>query len=111
EVRDLPESPGARAAHARHYIRRATLTPPRRGAGGGPRIGEVVGAGPPPARTAHAPLLPGRPEVSRPDQRDRLYAGFHELRRRLAAARPDLLVLFVNDHLQNFAYNNLPAFG
>jgi hypothetical protein len=48
--------------------------------------------------------------VSKPDQRDRLYAGFHELRRRLAAARPDLIVMFVNDHLQNFAYNNLPAF-
>jgi hypothetical protein len=30
--------------------------------------------------------------------------------RRLAAARPDLLVMFVNDHLQNFPYSNLPAF-
>src|SRR5206468_7638624 len=39
-----------------------------------------------------------------------LYAGFHEMRRRLAAARPDLLVMFVNDHLQNFPYSNLPAF-
>src|SRR2546426_11236243 len=42
--------------------------------------------------------------------RERLYAGFHEMRRRLAAARPDLLVMFVNDHLQNFPYSNLPAF-
>src|SRR5256886_10653776 len=32
------------------------------------------------------------------------------VRRRLAAARPDLLVMFVNDHLQNFPYSNLPAF-
>src|SRR5256885_3135215 len=60
--------------------------------------------------TSHAPLITGKPEVSKPEQRDRLYAGFHELRRRLAAARPDLLVMLVNDHLQNFAYNNLPAF-
>src|SRR2546422_1046002 len=60
--------------------------------------------------TAHAPLITGTPAVSKPEQRDRLYAGFHELRRRLAAARPDLIVMFVNDHLQNFAYNNLPAF-
>jgi len=59
---------------------------------------------------AHAPLITGKPEVGKPEQRDRLYAGFHELRRRLQAARPDLLVMFVNDHLQNFAYNNLPAF-
>ncbi|OGL17124.1 MAG: hypothetical protein A3F92_01400 [Candidatus Rokubacteria bacterium RIFCSPLOWO2_12_FULL_71_22] len=60
--------------------------------------------------TSHAPLITGKPEIAEPEQRDRLYAGFHELRRRLAAARPDLIVMFVNDHLQNFAYNNLPAF-
>jgi hypothetical protein len=69
-------------------------------------MAEIVGA----ALTAHAPLITGKPEVSKPEQRDRLYAGFHEAGRRLAAARPDLLVMFVNDHLQNFAYNNLPAF-
>lgn len=69
-------------------------------------MAEIVAA----ALTAHAPLITGKPDVSRPEQRDRLYAGFHELRRRLAAARPDLLVMFVNDHLQNFAYDNLPAF-
>jgi hypothetical protein len=69
-------------------------------------MAEIVAA----ALTAHAPLITGKPEVGKPEQRDRLYAGFHELRRRLQAARPDLLVMFVNDHLQNFAYNNLPAF-
>ena len=69
-------------------------------------MAEIVAA----ALTAHAPLITGKPEVSRPEQRDRLYAGFDELRRRLAAARPDLFVMFVNDHLQNFAYDNLPAF-
>jgi Catalytic LigB subunit of aromatic ring-opening dioxygenase len=62
------------------------------------------------ALTSHAPMITGRPEVSRPEQRDRLYDGFHELRRRLAASRPDLLVMFVNDHLQNFPYSNMPAF-
>ena len=62
------------------------------------------------ALTSHAPMITGKPEVSRPEQRDRLYDGFHELRRRLAAARPDLLVMFVNDHLQNFPYSNMPAF-
>lgn len=62
------------------------------------------------ALTSHAPLITGKPEVSRPDRRDRLYAGFHETQRRLAAARPDLIVMFVNDHLQNFPYSNMPAF-
>jgi len=69
-------------------------------------MAEIVAA----ALTSHAPLITGRPEVARPDQRDRLHAGFHELGRRLAGARPDLVVMFVNDHLQNFPYSNLPAF-
>jgi hypothetical protein len=69
-------------------------------------MAEIVAA----ALTAHAPLITGKPEIGDPGQRDRLYAGFREARRRLLAARPDLLVMFVNDHLQNFAYNNLPAF-
>jgi len=69
-------------------------------------MAEIVAA----ALTAHAPLITGKPDVADPGQRERLYAGFHEARRRLQAARPDMLVMFVNDHLQNFAYNNLPAF-
>ncbi|MEK7714275.1 MAG: extradiol ring-cleavage dioxygenase, partial [candidate division NC10 bacterium] len=68
-------------------------------------MAEIVAA----ALTSHAPLITGKPEIAKPEQRDRLYAGFHELRRRLAAARPDLLVTFVNDHLQPFPYRNLPA--
>jgi aromatic ring-opening dioxygenase catalytic subunit (LigB family) len=69
-------------------------------------MAEIVAA----ALTSHAPLVTGKPEVSRPDQRDRLYAGFREIQRRLAAARPDVIVMFVNDHLQNFPYSNMPAF-
>src|SRR5438477_7780398 len=70
---------------------------------GGRIMAEIVAA----ALAAHAPLITGKPEIARPEQRERLYAGFHEMRRRLAAARPDLLVMFVNDHLQNFPYSNL----
>jgi hypothetical protein len=62
------------------------------------------------ALTSHAPLITGRPDVARPEQRERLYAGFQELGRRLAAARPDVFVMFVNDHVQNFGYENMPAF-
>ena len=62
------------------------------------------------ALVSHGPLVTGRPEVSKPEQRERVYAGFDELRRRLADARPDLIVAFVNDHLQNFPYSNMPAF-
>jgi hypothetical protein len=69
-------------------------------------MAEIVAA----ALTSHAPLITGRPDVANPEQRDRLHAGFHELRRRLVATRPDIIVLFVNDHLQNFPYSNMPAF-
>ena len=62
------------------------------------------------ALVSHAPLITGRPDVSRPERRDRFYTGCGELGRRLADARPDLLVMFVNDHLQNFPYSNMPAF-
>jgi catalytic LigB subunit of aromatic ring-opening dioxygenase len=82
-----------------HRIARAPRPP-------GGRHGEIVAA----ALTAHAPLITGKPEVGQPAQRDRLYAGFREIGRRLQAARPDMLVMFVNDHLQNFAYSNLLAF-
>ena len=69
-------------------------------------MAEIVAAG----LASHAPLITGRPDIARPEQRDRLYGGLHELRRRFGAARPDLIVMFVNDHIQNFAYNNMPAF-
>src|SRR5256886_17516415 len=60
--------------------------------------------------TSHAPLITGKPEVSKPGQRARLSGGFHERRRRLAAVRPDLIVMFVHAHIQNFPYSNMPAF-
>ena len=69
-------------------------------------MAEIVAA----ALTSHAPLITGKPDIARPEQRERLHAGFHEIGRRLAAARPDLVVMFVNDHLQNFPYSNMPAF-
>lgn len=69
-------------------------------------MAEIVAA----ALTSHAPLMTGRPDIARPEQRERLYAGFQELRRRFAAARPGLIVMFVNDHVQNFPYSNMPAF-
>jgi Catalytic LigB subunit of aromatic ring-opening dioxygenase len=69
-------------------------------------MAEIVAA----ALTSHAPPITGRPDIAKPAQRDRLHAGFRKVGKRLAAARPDVLVMFVNDHLQNFPYSNLPAF-
>src|SRR3989442_11341478 len=59
--------------------------------------------------TSHAPNMTATPAAA-PEQRKRFLAGLEEMRRRLVAARPDLVVTFVNDHVQNFFYDNLPAY-
>ena len=69
-------------------------------------MAEIVAA----ALTSHAPLITGKPEIAKPEQRERFYAGYREIHRRLVATRPDLIMMFVNDHLQNFPYSNMPAF-
>jgi len=69
-------------------------------------VATVVAAG----VTSHAPNITARPTIPDMGQRARFVAGLEELGRRLAAARPDVVVFFVNDHVQNFFYDNLPAF-
>jgi len=59
--------------------------------------------------TSHAPNITAKPVIADPAQRVRFVAGLEEMRRRLRAARPDVLVVFANDHLQNFFYDNMPA--
>jgi 2'-aminobiphenyl-2,3-diol 1,2-dioxygenase large subunit len=59
--------------------------------------------------TSHAPNMTAVPTAA-PEQRKRFVAGLAEMRRRLVAARPDVVVMFVNDHVQNFFYDNLPAY-
>src|SRR5215510_7920048 len=53
-------------------------------------MAEIVAA----ALTSHAPLITGKPEIAKPEQRERFYAGYREIRRRLVAARPDLIMMF-----------------
>jgi hypothetical protein len=54
-------------------------------------MAEIVAA----ALTSHAPFVTGKPDIGKPEQRERLC--FHEIRRRLAAAGPDLIMTFVNE--------------
>lgn len=69
-------------------------------------MGEIVAG----ILTPHAPMITARPVIQRPEQRERFVASMEVMRRRLEAARPDVLVIFSNDHLQNFFYDNMPAF-
>ena len=60
--------------------------------------------------TTHAPGLTGWFDAA--PERDRRAAreGLVELRRRLEAARPDVMVMLSNDHLLNWPINNTPAY-
>jgi hypothetical protein len=60
--------------------------------------------------TTHGPQLTIKPVTADPQQSIRFRAAMAEARRRLEATRPDVLVVFSNDHLQNFFYDNMPAF-
>jgi hypothetical protein len=60
---------------------------------------------------SHAPNMTARPEIADPGQRIRFVEALARLRTDLEAARPDVVVAFVNDHLQNFFYDAMPAFA
>lgn len=69
-------------------------------------MGEIVAA----FATSHAPGMTGLPQLADSRQRENVYRAFGELRRRLEAARPDVIVGISNDHMTNFFLNNMPAF-
>src|SRR3712207_4046162 len=60
--------------------------------------------------SAHAPGLATRPEPDPAGMKERFYGALRQARERLAAARPDALIVVSNEHLQNFFFNNWPTF-
>ena len=58
----------------------------------------------------HGPNIAREWERLAPENRNWLRAGYGELGRRLAEARPDVLVVQSNDHWINFFLDNMPAF-
>jgi 2,3-dihydroxyphenylpropionate 1,2-dioxygenase len=59
---------------------------------------------------SHAPGITGWPENAPPEQVERFHKGYGTLRDRLAAARPDLLLILTPEHWVNFFLNNMPPF-
>jgi 2,3-dihydroxyphenylpropionate 1,2-dioxygenase len=59
---------------------------------------------------SHAPGITGRAERADPAVRDAFYAKLDELRLRLEAARPDVLIVVAAEHFANFFMNNMPAY-
>ena len=58
---------------------------------------------------SHGPLLVREWDTLPGDQKSRLIAAFEELGRRLAAVRPDVLIVVSPDHWSNFFLDNYPA--
>lgn len=60
--------------------------------------------------TTHAPGLTGWFDAASPEDRRIASAGLEELRRRLEAVRPDVMVMLSNDHLLNWPVSNTPNY-
>ena len=61
--------------------------------------------------TSHAPSLAGVTDRSADRMTKAIFDGFDVLRRRLAEARPDCLIVISDDHLNTFSYRVLPPFA
>jgi aromatic ring-opening dioxygenase catalytic subunit (LigB family) len=59
--------------------------------------------------TSHGPLLVREWQAVPEDQKQRLSAAFRELGKRVAEAKPDVIIAVAPDHWSNFFLNNWPA--
>lgn len=69
-------------------------------------MAEIVAA----VGTTHTPGLLGWFGNAPEDQQTAALAAFKQLRDHLVAARPDVLIIFANDHLLNWPINNTPEY-
>ncbi len=71
-------------------------------------MAEIVAA----VAASHAPFVAMQPgfETAPAGQRENVVRGYEEARAVLEKASPDVLILFSNDHLDRFFFDNLPAF-
>ncbi len=58
--------------------------------------------------TAHAPGLTGYPQAADPEQRDRIFDAFDQLRRQINDLKPDLIIGVSNDHFSAF-FDPMPS--
>ncbi|MGH7353959.1 MAG: hypothetical protein ACRELS_05190 [Candidatus Rokuibacteriota bacterium] len=69
-------------------------------------MAELVGA----MAMTHSPGLTGWFDTAPQEHQQLALSATAEMRRRLLAARPDVLVMFSNDHLLNWPINNVPEY-
>ena len=59
---------------------------------------------------SHGPGITGRKDMADPQHVAALYAAFAQMRHKLEAAQPDVLVVIAAEHFANFFMNNMPAY-
>lgn len=59
----------------------------------------------------HTPGLGNQMDRPDPAQIDRILGGFYLVRQQIAAAKPDVMIAFINDHFDMFTLRNMPAFA
>jgi aromatic ring-opening dioxygenase catalytic subunit (LigB family) len=60
--------------------------------------------------SSHAPGIMAWTDAAPAAQRERIFTGFETLRDRLAAVRPEALILFTSEHWANFFLNHISPF-
>lgn len=60
--------------------------------------------------TSHAPGITAWADAATPAQRETIYAGFARLHDRLAAAKPEALIVFTSEHWTNYFLDHISAF-
>jgi 2,3-dihydroxyphenylpropionate 1,2-dioxygenase len=60
---------------------------------------------------SHAPGITGRSDQADPKLREGFYAAYEGMRREIAAAKPDALMIVAAEHFANFFMNTMPAFA
>jgi len=58
---------------------------------------------------SHTPVMLQFPEAIPQAQREEIYSAFQALGREIAEAKPQALVVFSDDHIHNFFFDNFPA--
>ena len=59
---------------------------------------------------SHAPGITGRAARAEPGIRDEFYGKLDDMRARLEASRPDVLIVIAAEHFANFFMDNMPAY-
>jgi aromatic ring-opening dioxygenase catalytic subunit (LigB family) len=61
--------------------------------------------------SSHAPGITGRAHMADPAIVHEFHGAYRDMAQRLAAARPDVLVIVAAEHFANFFMNNMPTFA